>query len=98
MHNAHIVYKFKQGQLEAGVKIWEETVYKKIKSADGFIRVQLYTSDDEMMAIGTWEEKSYAEAFMKTGVFHNVMESFKALLESTPVNTNYNLRHFEERN
>lgn len=97
MHNAHIVYKFKKGMLEDGVKIWEEAVFGKIKQAEGFVRVQLYTREDEMMAIGTWEEKVYAENFMKTGVFKDIMASFGDLLEEQPVNKKYELRYFESK-
>lgn len=97
MHHAHIVYKFKKGLLEEGVKIWQEAVYEKITKAEGFIRVQLYTHDDEMMAIGSWEDKSFAENFMKTGVFKDVMNSFGELLEERPVNKTYELRYFESK-
>ncbi len=97
MHNAHIVYKFKEGKLEEGVKLWEEAVFDKIKNAEGFVRVQLYTNINEMMAIGTWEEKSFAENFMKTGVFKDIMSAFGELLEETPVNKTYDLRYFESK-
>lgn len=97
MHNAQIVYKFKKGCLEEGVKIWKEAVYNKIQEAEGFIRVQLYTGEDEMMAIGTWQEKVFAENFMKTGVFKDIMASFGELLEGQPVNKTYTLRYFESK-
>ena len=97
MHNAQIVYKFKQGQLEEGVKIWEEAVFNKIQEAEGFVRVQLYTREDEMMAIGTWEEKSFAENFMKTGVFKDIMNSFGDILAEAPANKIYDLRYFESK-
>lgn len=97
MHNAQIVYKFKKGLLEDGVKVWEEAVYKKIQQAEGFVRVQLYTREDEMMAIGTWQEKSDAENFMKTGVFKDIMASFGDLLEEQPINKVYELRYFESK-
>ena len=97
MYNAHIVYKFKEGKLEEGVKIWKDAVFDKIKNAQGFVRVQLYTNDNEMMAIGTWKEKSFAEDFMKTGVFKNIMSDFTDLIEETPVNKTYELRYFESK-
>ena len=97
MHNAQIVYKFKKGCLEDGVKIWEEAVFNKIKNAEGFVRVQLYTGKDEMMAIGTWEEKAFAEKFMQTGVFKDIMASFGDLLEEQPINKVYDLKYFESK-
>ena len=97
MHNAHIVYKFKEGKLEEGVKIWKDAVYDHITKAEGFIRVQLYTNQNEMMAIGTWEDKSYAEKFMKTGVFKDIMKHFGELLEDVPINKNLDLRYFESK-
>lgn len=97
MHNAHIIYKFKDGQLEKGIQIWKDAVYDKITHAEGFIRVQLYTSQNEMMAIGTWEDKIYAENFMKTGVFKDIMASFGELLIEPPVNKTYELKYFESK-
>jgi len=97
MHNAHIVYEFKEGKLEEGLKIWEEAVFDKITHAEGFIRVQCYTNNNEMMAIGTWAEKKYAEEFMKTGVFKDIMGSFGELLVNNPINKTYELRYFESK-
>lgn len=97
MYNAHIVYKFKDGKLEDAVTIWEEAVYNKITQAEGFVRVQLYTRDNEMMAIGTWEEKSYAEKFMQSGIFKDIMKSFGDLLIESPANNTYKLRFFESK-
>lgn len=97
MYNAKIVYQFKEGKLEEGIKIWEDGVYNKIASADGFIRVQLYTWDNSMMAIGSWDNKAKADEFMKTGVFKDVMGSFGELLEERPVNKSVELQFFEEK-
>lgn len=97
MYNAHMIYYFKENMLEEGVKKWKEAVFNKISKADGFIRVQLYTKDNEMMAIGSWEDKSYAEAFMKTGIFKDLMASFGEYLESVPVNKSYELRYYESK-
>lgn len=96
MYNAHIKYVFKANMLEEAVKVWKEGVLDKIKHAEGFIRVQLYTREREMMAIGTWEDRSYAEAFMKTGVFKDLMDTFGDYLEEVPANREYDLRYFEE--
>ncbi|MBN2795246.1 MAG: hypothetical protein JXR88_07585 [Clostridia bacterium] len=97
MYNAHIEYKFKPGMLEQGVALWKEGVYNKITRAEGFVRVQLYTRENEMMAIGTWEAKAYAEAFMKTGVFKDLMASFGEYLLEAPVNKTYELKYFETK-
>lgn len=97
MHNAHIVYKFKPGLIEEGVQIWKSAVFDKIKSAEGFLRVQLYTCENEMTAIGTWENKMFSENFMKTGIFKDIMASFGDLLEEKPLNKTYELRYFESK-
>ena len=57
----------------------------------------MYTHDNEMMAIGSWREKSFAENFMKTGVFKDIMANFGELLEEQPVNKTYELRYFESK-
>jgi quinol monooxygenase YgiN len=97
MHNAHIIYKFKEGQLDEGIRIWKEAVLDKIKYAEGFVRVQLYTSGNEMMAIGTWEDKIFSEKFMRTGVFKDIMKSFGDYLEAPPINRTLEMRYFEEK-
>lgn len=97
MYNAHMVYKFKEGKLEEAVKVWHDAVYNKISEAQGFIRVQLYTRENEMMAIGTWESKEHAETFMKTGIFKDIMDSFGEFLTDIPKNTSYELRYFESK-
>jgi len=50
-----------------------------------------------MMAIGSWKEKSFAENFMKTGVFKDIMANFGDLLEERPINKTYDLRYFESK-
>lgn len=97
MYNAHMIYSFKEGALEKGVSLWKEGIQHKINQAEGFIRVQLYTRENEMIAIGTWEDKCYAEAFMKTGIFKNLMNQFGEYLEKTPINQSYALRYFESK-
>ena len=97
MYNAQITYKFKEGKLEEGIQIWKEGVYNKIIDAEGFIRVQLYAKDNEMMVIGTWEDKTYADNFMKTGVFKDVMGMFDGMLQERPVNQMLELIYFEAK-
>lgn len=97
MYHAHMVYKFKEGCLEEGVRIWQEAVGDKIKDAEGFIRVQLYTRENEMMAIGSWASKENAESFMRTGIFKDIMAHFGDLLTDIPINQTYELRYFENK-
>jgi len=97
MYNAQMIYKFKEGKLEEGVSSWKNGVYNKIILAEGFIRVQLYTKENEMIAIGSWEDKSFADAFMKTGAFKDIMETFGELLQERPVNSKLELRYFEDK-
>ena len=97
MHHAHIVYKFKEGKLEEGVEIWKKGVFDKIQKAEGFVRVQLYTDGNEMMAIGSWQDKSYSEKFMKTGIFKDIMASFGDLLVEDPIHKTYQLRYFDSK-
>ena len=98
MYNAIIRYNFKPEKIKDAIKLWEDGVYKKITEQEGFIRVQLYSNEDgEVIAIGSWEDKKYADAFMQTGVFKNVLETFNEYLQEIPRNKIFDLEFFQEK-
>ncbi len=98
MYNAMIRYKFKEGMTNDGVTIWKNVVYQTIINHPGFMRVQAYSRPvvNEFIAIGSWQDKKYAEEYMRTGVFKLLMENIKEYLAEDPVSGEYFLEAFEE--
>jgi quinol monooxygenase YgiN len=58
--------------------------------------MQFLVSTPEAMAIGTWEDESYAQAFMKTGVFKELVESLESYLDGDPRAKVWNLLYFKQ--
>jgi quinol monooxygenase YgiN len=84
MYTATMRYTFTEGSFEKGCALWKTTVLEEAKKAEGLVRMQFLVAAPQALAIGTWKEKKYAEAFMKTGVFKRLMEQLKGLTASEP--------------
>lgn len=97
MYTATMIYPVKQDATGDFVKIWEEKILNLAKGQTGFVRMQLLTRDKEIMAIGTWTEKSHAEAFMALGSFKELMAAVKDLLTADPKPTIWNLSAYASR-
>lgn len=98
MHNAIMTYHFKPERLEEAITIWQSGVANHIIKQPGFIRVQFYTeASGTAIAIGSWESQAHADAFMKTGVFANLLEAFGACMAQPPRGGQYDLVYFEEQ-
>ncbi|OQY40307.1 MAG: hypothetical protein B6226_00135 [Candidatus Cloacimonetes bacterium 4572_65] len=85
MYTATMRYYFKVENMVECIEKWEEDVLEVAEEQEGFIRMQfLAKKDGEAMAIGTWDEKKYAEAFMKTGIFKKILEDFAPFMTKEP--------------
>ena len=91
MYTATMIYPVKQESIEDFISIWEEKVLNLAINQDGFVRMQLLTREGEAQAIGTWTEKSHAEAFMAAGPFKNLMATVKDMLNGEPKPTIWTL-------
>ncbi len=69
MYTATMIYPVKQESMEDFVSLWKEKILNLAVNQAGFVRMQLLTREDEIMAIGTWTVKSHAESFMALGPF-----------------------------
>jgi quinol monooxygenase YgiN len=85
MYTATMRYQFTTGNFDEGVRIWKETVLEQAREAPGLIEMQLLTAEPHALAVGTWKEKSFAEAFMQTGIFKILTEKINPILASQPV-------------
>lgn len=99
MFTATMEYIFKDNKLVEAGEIWENDVLVLAKKQPGFVRMQFLTGADgkRALAIGTWEDKSNAEAFMQTGVFKDLMEKIKDTLEEDPKPLIWDLKYYAEK-
>jgi len=84
MYTATMRYQPKSENFEAALAAWKRLVLEEAKKAEGLVRMQLLRGDDSFLAIGTWKEKSFAEAFMQTGVFKTLTRELDGMLAEKP--------------
>ncbi len=86
MYTATMRYYFKPEDMVSCIEKWQEKVLEVAEEQEGFVRMQfLAKQDGEAMAIGTWDEKEYAEKFMKTGIFKDILKEFEPYMTKQPV-------------
>lgn len=85
MYTATMRYSFKEENFEKGCAAWKNTVLTKAAKMPGLIRMQFLVAKPTALAIGTWKNKKFAEAFMQTGVFKDLMAEIESMLVSHPV-------------
>ncbi len=96
MYTATMRYEFKSGHGAEGAEAWKDIVLARAASAPGLVRMQLLTSESTALAVGTWQEKHFAEDFMRTGVFKELMEAIEPMLRSKPAPELWTLTAFVE--
>jgi len=96
MYTATMEYAFQESNKNQICTLWRNQVLKLAEKQPGFIRMQFLCSKTHAMAIGTWEDESYAQDFMKTGVFVKLMERFATLLTEDPRPRIWELKYFSE--
>ncbi len=90
-------YQFKPEQVALGCQIWRETVLEAARNRKGFVRMQLFSqTSGNVLAMGTWESKGNAEAFMQTGVFVTLKEKLSPLMLKEPQQRLWNLEGFAD--
>jgi len=89
-------YTFKPEGFEEGCRLWKEIILEKAVHAEGMVRMQLFEAVPVALAIGTWKEKSYAEAFMQTGAFKELKLKIGPLLAEQPKPEHWKLTEYRE--
>ena len=84
MYTATMRYQPKAEHFEAALAAWKRLVLEEAKKAEGLVRMQLLRGDNVFLAIGTWKDKSFAEAFMQTGVFKTLTQELDGMLVEKP--------------
>jgi hypothetical protein len=72
MYTATMVYEFKKGCLDSGVKIWKDIVLGAAQGQPGLIRMQLLVGSSKIMAQGSWEDESCAQKIYEDGYFSGI--------------------------
>ncbi len=96
-YTATMHYPVEPKMLEEFVRLWEERILRLAQTQPGFVRMQLLTRFDEALAMGTWQTKKHAEAFMSLGPFRGLMASLKGILTGAPKPIVWDLAAFESR-
>jgi quinol monooxygenase YgiN len=97
MFTAMMEYTFKPEFLDDACKLWEDHVLSIAKQQKGFVRLQFYTKPDgSALALGTWETKEDAQAFMATGVFKDLLEKLTDKTAELPKHQTWDLKYFAE--
>jgi hypothetical protein len=96
MYTATMHYHFVPDRFEQACALWEKHVITAARSQNGFVRMHFLTAAPEALAIGTWQSKSDAEAFMKTGVFTRLMADLEVLCTEPPLPKVWELKYFEQ--
>ncbi len=97
MHTAMMQYKFVPERLEEACSTWRQEVLEVARGHEGFVRMQLYSrSTGEALAIGTWESRDHAEAFMETGVFKRLLARLTGMTAEPPRPSRWDLQSFAE--
>lgn len=96
MYTATIIYEFKKECFDEACLLWKKQVLDLAKERDGFVRMQFLTAEPQAMAMGTWKDASYAQAFMKSGVFQTLLQNMEGMMEGEPQPRVWNLKYFEE--
>lgn len=85
MYTATMEYRFKDRDFKAACDIWAKAVLEKASKQPGLISMQLLSSSPTALAIGTWKSPEYAQDFMKTGIFKDLIVQLKPYLAADPV-------------
>lgn len=96
MYTATMRYKFKPEMFDIACGFWRNLVLEQAKKAPGVIRMQFLVAKPYALAIGTWEQKIFAEKFMKTGVFKQLLENLVGLTDADPEAEIWSLDSFWE--
>lgn len=96
MYTATMEYTFRPEAFDQACQIWREVVLDAAARQPGFVRMQFLTSQPGALAIGTWQDKASAEAFMRTGVFKVLMDRIESLCAARPQPRTWELAWFRE--
>lgn len=96
MYTATMRYTFTEKGFDQGCALWKATVLPPAAEASGMVRMQLLTARPAALAIGTWRDKADAEAFMRTGIFRELMAKIEPLLAVQPAPEQWELVAYAE--
>jgi hypothetical protein len=91
-------YHFREESLERACEIWKEAVLERATGREGFIRAFIMTgTGGKALAVGMWEDKRYADEFMKTGVFKELLSDFTDMMVANPEHEAYEMKFSSEK-
>ncbi len=89
-------YTFTEEGFDEGCALWKASVPEKAAAAPGMARIQFLEARPVALAVGSWRDKADAEAFMRTGVFRDLLERLGPLLARKPEPEAWDLAAYAE--
>lgn len=93
MFTAIMDYEFLPDKFDDACRAWQEIVPEAAEGREGLVSLQLLAAAPRARAIGTWEEKRFAEAFMATAIFKRLKERLEPFLVRRPEPTTWESRY-----
>jgi heme-degrading monooxygenase HmoA len=99
MYTATMRYYFKPEDFETACEVWHSKVLASACKQSGFVRMQLLENPEEgvALAISTWKSREDAQAFMKTGIFKELLHELADLTVKAPDSEIWNLKFYKEK-
>lgn len=98
MYTAVMEYEFLPEHFDEACTIWHDEVIQLATRQTGFVRMQFMVRDgSKALAIGTWENQDAAQAFMRTGVFKQLLAKLSGMLVSQPNPTIWDTRYYSAK-
>ena len=96
MYTAVMAYFFKPESVKEGIDLWKSHIGAEVTKQPGFIRAQVYSHETgKVIAIGSWQDKTDAETYMRKGDFANLLKVIEPLMVELPQGSTYQLEFFE---
>ena len=97
MYAGVVHYEFREGDIDAGLKRWKETVLSQTQKQKGFRGVLLFVNKEKSKAfdIGFWETEEDAVHYEDCGLFQLLIQDLGDVLKEMPTREKYTLEKID---
>jgi hypothetical protein len=98
MYVATMTYYFKKELFNEACKKWYDIVLSKLVEKEGFVGGMLMTKPDgKAVAIGFWDDKSFADKVMQSGIMSDLMKDLGEYMTRDPAHEDYEVAYYQLR-
>jgi hypothetical protein len=97
MYAGVVHYEFREGEMDAGLKRWNETVLPQTQKQKGFRGVLLFVNREESKAfdIGFWETEEDAVHYEDCGLFQLLIQDLGDVLREIPTREKFTIEKMD---